>query len=38
MSVHHKLEQFLDEYLAAAGIRDAGKTPSSARLRARPAG
>jgi site-specific recombinase XerD len=27
MPVHHKLEQFLDEYLAAAGIRDAGKTP-----------
>jgi site-specific recombinase XerD len=27
MPVHHKLEQFLDEYLDAAGIRDAGKTP-----------
>ena len=27
MPAHHKLEQFLDEYLAAAGIRDAGKTP-----------
>jgi integrase len=26
MPVHHKLEQFLDEYLAAAGIRDVGKT------------
>jgi site-specific recombinase XerD len=24
---HHKLEQFIDEYLDAAGIRDAGKTP-----------
>jgi hypothetical protein len=28
--VHHKLEQFLDEYLDAAGIREAGKNPSSA--------
>jgi hypothetical protein len=28
---HHKLEQFLDEYLAAAGIREDGKSPSSAR-------
>jgi integrase/recombinase XerD len=27
MPAHHKLEQFLDEYLAAAGIRDHGKTP-----------
>jgi site-specific recombinase XerD len=27
MPVHHKLEQFLDEYLAAGGIREAGKTP-----------
>ena len=27
MPVHHKLEQFLDEYLEAAGIREAGKTP-----------
>jgi integrase/recombinase XerD len=27
MPVHHKLEHFLDEYLDAAGIRDAGKTP-----------
>jgi integrase len=27
MPAHHKLEQFLDEYLAAAGIREAGKTP-----------
>ena len=27
MPAHHKLEQFLDEYLAAAGIRDAGNTP-----------
>jgi hypothetical protein len=27
MPAHHKLEQFLDEYLAAAGIRDNGKTP-----------
>ena len=27
MPVHHKLDHFLDEYLDAAGIRDAGKTP-----------
>jgi site-specific recombinase XerD len=27
MPAHHKLEQFVDEYLAAAGIRDDGKTP-----------
>jgi tetratricopeptide (TPR) repeat protein len=27
MLAHHKLEQFLDEYLAAAGIRENGKTP-----------
>jgi site-specific recombinase XerD len=27
MPAHHKLEQFLDEYLTAAGIRDQGKTP-----------
>jgi integrase/recombinase XerD len=27
MPAHHKLEQFLDEYLAVAGIRDLGKTP-----------
>jgi site-specific recombinase XerD len=27
MPAHHKLEQFLDEYLDAAGIRDDGKTP-----------
>jgi site-specific recombinase XerC len=27
MPVHHKLEQFLDEYLDAAAIRDGGKTP-----------
>src|ERR1700761_1415152 len=27
MPVHHKLEQFLDEYLDAPGIRDAGKSP-----------
>ena len=27
MPVHHKLEQFLDEYLDAAGLRDAGKSP-----------
>jgi site-specific recombinase XerD len=27
MPVHHKLEQFLDEYLAVAGIRDHDKTP-----------
>jgi site-specific recombinase XerC len=36
MPAHHKLEQFLDEYLAAAGIREDGKTPSSARRSARP--
>jgi integrase len=27
MPAHHKLEAYIDEYLAAAGIRDAGKTP-----------
>jgi site-specific recombinase XerD len=27
MPTHHKLEQFLDEYLAAARIREDGKTP-----------
>jgi site-specific recombinase XerC len=27
MLAHHKLEQFLDEYLASAGIRDQNKTP-----------
>ena len=27
MPAHHKLEQFIDEYLAAAGIREHGKTP-----------
>jgi site-specific recombinase XerC len=27
MPAHHKLEQFLDEYLAAAGIRDRDRTP-----------
>ena len=27
MPAHHKLEQFLDEYLAVAGIRENGKTP-----------
>ena len=27
MPAHHKLEQFIAEYLDAAGIRDAGKTP-----------
>jgi hypothetical protein len=27
MPAHHKLEQFLDEYLAAAGIRENGKNP-----------
>ena len=30
MPAHHKLEQFLDEYLDAAGIRDTAKPPSSA--------
>ncbi|MGE0279041.1 MAG: tyrosine-type recombinase/integrase [Rhizobiaceae bacterium] len=27
MPAHHKLEAFIDEYLAVAGIRDDGKTP-----------
>jgi site-specific recombinase XerD len=27
LPAHHKLEQFLDEYLLAAGIREDGKTP-----------
>jgi hypothetical protein len=27
MPTHHKLEAFIDEYLAAAGIREDGKTP-----------
>jgi hypothetical protein len=27
MPAHHKLEQFLDEYVVAAGIRDRDKTP-----------
>jgi hypothetical protein len=36
MPTHHKLEQFLDEYLKAAGIRDEGKNPSSVPLPARP--
>jgi integrase len=27
MPAHHKLEQFLDEYLDAAGFRNGGKTP-----------
>jgi site-specific recombinase XerD len=27
MPAHHKLEQYLDEYLEAASIRDQGKTP-----------
>ena len=38
MPAHHKLEAFIDEYLAAAGIRDDGKGPlfRSARS-ARPA-
>ena len=27
MPAHHKLEQFLDEYLHAAGFRNGGKTP-----------
>ena len=37
MPAHHKLEAFIDDYLAAAGIREDGKTPSSARRPARPA-
>ena len=31
MPAHYKLEHYLDEYVAAAGIRDHDKTPSSAR-------
>jgi site-specific recombinase XerD len=31
MPAHHKLEQFLDEYLDAAGIGDRDRTPSSPR-------
>jgi site-specific recombinase XerD len=27
MPAHHKLEQFLDDYVDAAGIRDGGRTP-----------
>src|SRR6202011_4143305 len=27
MPAHHKLEHFIDEYLAVAGIREDGKTP-----------
>jgi hypothetical protein len=27
MPAHHKLEAFIDEYLAVAGIREDGKTP-----------
>ena len=27
MPAHHKLDAFLDEYLSAAGIRNAGKSP-----------
>ncbi|MFL5270317.1 MAG: integrase, partial [Stellaceae bacterium] len=27
MPAHHKLEAFIDEYLAAAGIRDDGRGP-----------
>jgi integrase len=43
MPAHHKLERFLDEYLAAAGIRDGGETPlplrsGPNRLIDRPAG
>ena len=36
MPAHHKLEQFLDENLDAAGIRYSGKTPSSARPSTEP--
>jgi hypothetical protein len=31
MPTHHKLEQYLDEYLAAAGIGDEEKTPLGRR-------
>src|SRR3954463_14110699 len=37
MPAHHKLEAFIDEYIAAAGIRDVGKGPSSAPRVAEPA-
>ncbi len=36
MPAQHKLDQFLDEYLAAAGIRDHEKAPSSAWWAAEP--
>jgi integrase/recombinase XerD len=36
MSAHHKLEQFLGDYLDAAGIRDGGKPPPSAPPSAGP--
>lgn len=36
MPAHHKLELFLYEYLAAAGIRERDRTPSSARRPAKP--
>ena len=35
MLAHHKLEAFIDEYLAAAGIRDDGKGPLFRTARSR---
>jgi hypothetical protein len=37
MPAHHNLEAYLDSYIEAAGIRDGGKTPSSAPPPAAPA-
>src|SRR5271156_5234688 len=37
MPAHHKLEAFIDEHLAAAGIRDDGRSPCSAPRSAAPA-
>jgi integrase len=37
MPAHHNLEAYLDAYIEAAGIRDGGKTPSSALPLAVPA-
>src|SRR5437762_7158214 len=37
MPAHHTLEAYLDAYIEAAGIRDAGRSPSSAPPSAAPA-
>jgi len=37
MPAHHNLEAYLDAYIEAAGIRDAGKAPCSAPPPAAPA-